>query len=108
MKGDEDNFKPFYNWCFDYLREERKILTIEEVQTLWLMLGMPPRWKLWPQWLEFLIEKKKRKHLTRDEWCVILVFSQEYKNSVDNYDPDGPWSSLIDDFVGFLKGEDNE
>lgn len=106
--GDMEAFQPFYNWCFDYLREDRKILAIEEVQTLWTMLNMASRWKMWAQWLEFLVEKKKRKHLTRDEWCVILIFSKEYPTSVENYDPDGPWSSLIDDFVGFLNGEEVE
>jgi hypothetical protein len=55
--------QPFYNWCFDYLREDRKILTIEEVQTLWSMLGMPSRWKLWGQWQEFLVKKKQRTHV---------------------------------------------
>jgi len=100
---DEETFKPFYNWCFDYLREDRKILSIEEVQTLWTMLGLPARWKLWSQWQDFLVNKKKRKHLSRDEWCVLLVFSIEFKTSVETYDPDGPWSSLLDDFVSFIK-----
>lgn len=87
--ADYDSFKPFYNWCFDYLREERKILTMEEVQTLWNMLGMAKRWKFWAQWMEFLTKKKKRVHLTRDEWCVILVFSHEFPENVDGYGKEG-------------------
>lgn len=79
------------------------------MQTLWNMLGMAQRWKkFWPQWMDFLLNKKKRAHLTRDEWCVILVFSHDYPDSLDGYDPDGAWSALIDDFVSFIKGEDVE
>ena len=102
---DDENFKPFYNFTFDYLREDRKILSMEEVKTLWMMLDMQSRWKLWKEWLDFLIERKKREYLSRDEWCVILTFATEHKNDVDNYDPDGPWPVLVDEFVSHLKGE---
>jgi hypothetical protein len=52
--------------------------------------------------------KKKREYLSRDEFFVVLTFAQEHPDGVDNYDPDGPWPVLIDDFVAFLKGEDND
>jgi len=36
-------FKLFYYYCFDYLKEERKILGMEEAVTVWGMLGMEKR-----------------------------------------------------------------
>lgn len=102
---DDDAFKPFYNWTFDYLREDRKILSIEEVKTLWSMLGMANRWQLWNRWLEFVLDKKKRQYLSRDEWCVVLTFAMEHKDGIESYDPEGPWPVLMDDFVQFVKGE---
>jgi DCN1-like protein 4/5 len=102
--ADADAFKLFYNWCFDYLREDRKILSMEETKTLWSMLDMTSRWTLWGKWIEFL-EKKKRKYLSRDEWCVVLTFSKE---KIEDYDEDGAWPSLVDDFVDFYNGVDED
>lgn len=108
MEDNEESFKPFYAWCFDYLREDRRVLSAEEVKTLWNMLGMAGRWKLWGKWLEYLFTKKKREYMSRDEWCVTLTFAQEHKNSIDNYDADGAWPVLIDDFVRFINGEEDD
>ncbi len=60
LSGDAELFKNFYCWTFDYLRDDRKILTMDEAKTLWSMLGMAARWKQWKQWLDFLLIKKKR------------------------------------------------
>ncbi len=52
---DPELFKQLYCFVFDYLREDRKILSIDEVKTLWNMLGLEKRWKLWKQWLDFVL-----------------------------------------------------
>lgn len=99
--GDIENFKTFYGWCFDYLKEDRKILSMEEVKLLWTMLDLESRWKLWPQWLAFL-ESKKREYLSRDEWNVLLTFLLQHPNGVQEVDEDSFWPVLFDEFVDFV------
>lgn len=106
--SDDEVFKSFYAWTFDYLREDRKILSMEEAKTIWMMLDMRKRWKLWDRWMEFLVDTKKRQYISRDEWCVVLTFAEEHPSGVDAYDPEGPWPVLLDDFVLFVKGEQRD
>eukprot|EP01117_Protostelium_nocturnum_P019898 TRINITY_DN873_c0_g1_i1.p1 TRINITY_DN873_c0_g1~~TRINITY_DN873_c0_g1_i1.p1 ORF type:complete len:396 (+),score=157.60 TRINITY_DN873_c0_g1_i1:165-1352(+) len=93
-------FKSFYQFCFDYLKEERKILSMEEALTVWEMIGMDKRWPLMGKWIEFLAEKKA---ISRDTWRLFLNFTEQFPNDVSTYDADGCWPSMIDDFVDFMQ-----
>lgn len=109
--SDNEGFRPFYLWCFGYLLDnDRKILSIEEVQTLWLLLKMESRWpKAWDKWDSFLTDKVKRTHLSRDEWGGLLSFIVDNPDGVtEDYDDTGAYPLLLDDFVDFCNGkEDN-
>jgi len=94
-------FKQFYYFVFDYLKEDKKILAMEEATTVWDMLGMGERWALFPQWLEFLREKKA---ISRDTWRLFLNFIEQYPRDLSNYDSDGCWPSMIDEFVELIQG----
>jgi len=52
-------FKSFYNYVFEYLREEKKIISIEEAKTVWEMLKMPERWSMFPKFIAFAETKTK-------------------------------------------------
>ena len=106
--GDSEVFKVFYEFVFDYLKEDRKILSLTEAKMLWSVLDMSSRWCLWNQFSDYLIETKKREYISRDEWNLALAFAKEHPEGVEEYDEDGPWPSLIDDFVSHLKGDDEE
>jgi len=95
-----NNFKNFYNWVFDYLKEERKILAMEEAVTVWEMLSMYERWPLMPLWVSFLKEKRA---VSRDTWKLFLTFTEQYPKTLSNYDADGCWPSMIDEFVEWTK-----
>ncbi|PRP84918.1 hypothetical protein PROFUN_07572 [Planoprotostelium fungivorum] len=89
-------FKQFYNYCFDYLKEERKILGMEEAVTVWGMLKMDKRWPLMEKWLAFATQ---RKAISRDTWRLFLTFTEQYPKDISTYDAEGCWPSMIDDFV---------
>jgi len=93
-------FKLFYFYVFDYLKEDKKILAVEEATTVWDMLGMNQRWPLMTSWLEFLHDKKA---VSRDTWRLFLNFTEQYPNNLDNYDTDGCWPSMIDEFVEYVQ-----
>lgn len=66
IKNNEAQFKKFYNFVFDYLREEKTVLgksdkiktltfsVIEEATTLWNIVLKDRKWDLYDSWLEFL------------------------------------------------------
>jgi hypothetical protein len=47
------DFRQFYNFTFDYLKEDKKILLTEEALMVWKML-FTTRWPLLDKWLAFV------------------------------------------------------
>eukprot|EP01118_Nematostelium_gracile_P010664 TRINITY_DN370_c0_g1_i1.p1 TRINITY_DN370_c0_g1~~TRINITY_DN370_c0_g1_i1.p1 ORF type:complete len:398 (-),score=125.38 TRINITY_DN370_c0_g1_i1:26-1219(-) len=92
-------FKSFYNYVFDYLKEDKKILSLEEAVTVWDMLGMHQRWPLMGNWVTYLQDKKA---ISRDTWRLFFNFIEQYPTNLDAYDADGCWPSLIDEFVDHM------
>jgi len=98
-----DNFRRFYFWIFDYLKEEHKtILLLEEATTVWSMLGLDKQWALWPKFQEYL-EVVKVKSISKDTWRQFYDFIKVHPNSLDNYDEGGSWPVLIDEYVEWSK-----
>jgi len=95
-------FKIFYFWVFDYLKEDRKILSMEEAITVWEMLEMNKRWPLMPRWLQHV---QRYKAISRDTWRLLHNFMEQYPNDVGKYDSEGCWPSMIDEFVEELTKE---
>jgi len=93
-------FKQFYYYVFDYLKEDKKILGMEEATTVWDMLGMNERWPLFGKWLAYLSGKKA---ISRDTWRLFYNFIEQYPKDIQNYDTDGCWPSMIDEFVEYAK-----
>lgn len=95
-------FKQFYNYVFDYLKEEKKILVMEEALTVWDMLGFNERWPLFGRWVQYLSDKKS---VSRDTWRLFLSFTEQYPKDLSSYDSDSCWPSMIDEFVDKIKEE---
>jgi len=93
-------FKQFYFYVFDYLREDKKILPLDECLTVWGMLSMDKRWPLWGKWVKYLEGKKA---ISRDTWRLFANFMEQYPKDLNNYDADGCWPSMIDDFVEWCR-----
>jgi len=95
-------FKQFYNYVFDYLREDKKILVMEEAVTVWDMLGFNERWPMFSKWVAFLQDKKS---VSKDTWKLFLNFTEQYPKDLSAYDESGCWPSVIDEFVDRIKEE---
>jgi len=98
-------FKQFYNFTFDYLKEEKKVLAIEEAAVLWEILGMDTKWALYPKWAEFLKDKKA---VSRDTWRLFISFMDQFPKDVASYDADGCWPSVIDEFVDHVRNSEKK
>lgn len=100
---DVNQFKVFYNFCFDYVRgTEKKSISMDEAKILWnVTLG--PRYRYLDMWIEFLTKHNKGRNITKDTWSLFFEFTRLVDESLEDYDPDGAWPTLIDEFVEYAK-----
>jgi hypothetical protein len=97
-------FKDFYCFLFDYLKEDsnKTVLLIDEANMVWTTLEMPRRWPLFARFTTFLTSTGV-KCVNRDAWRQMLEFARVYPKSIDNFDADGAWPLLFDEFVDYLQ-----
>ncbi|XP_059700832.1 DCN1-like protein 4 isoform X4 [Haemorhous mexicanus] len=98
------NFKLIYRYAFDFAREkDQRSLDINTAKCmLGLLLGKA--WSLFPVFHQFL-EQSKYKVINKDQWCNVLEFSRTINLDLSNYDEDGAWPVLLDEFVEWYKGK---
>ncbi|RXW21120.1 hypothetical protein EST38_g4745 [Candolleomyces aberdarensis] len=56
-----------------------------------------------PSVLDFLAEKPNYKATNKDLWSMMLEFCQTVNPSLQDYEADGAWPTLLDDFVAWKK-----
>ncbi|CAG5115631.1 unnamed protein product [Candidula unifasciata] len=97
-------FKNIYRFAFDFAREkDQRCMDIDTAKAM-LSLVLGKSWPLFSSFHQFL-EQSKYKVINKDQWCNILEFSRTIKPSLDNYDEDGAWPVMLDEFVEWSKEE---
>ncbi|KAK3100455.1 hypothetical protein FSP39_020327 [Pinctada imbricata] len=99
---DPVRFKNIYRFAFDFARDkDQRSMDIETAKAM-LALLLGKHWSLFPSFNMYL-EQSKYKVINKDQWCNILEFSRSIMSDLSNYDEDGAWPVLLDEFVEWLK-----
>lgn len=99
---DEDTFSEIYNFTFDWAKEKgQKTLALETALALWQLLFAELQWPLIDQWCQF-IQERHNNAISRDVWLQLLKFAKTVDATLSNYDAEGAWPCLLDEFVEYL------
>lgn len=99
---DSSTFKNFYDFVFEYNKEEgQKSMACEVAIASWKML-LNGKFKHLDLWCQFVLEHYK-KAISRDTWQQFYDFQRSINKDFSNYDPDGAWPVLIDEFVEWAR-----
>jgi len=100
-------FKNIYRYAYDFARDKDQRSMDLETGKAMLQLLLGKHWTLYGSFHQFL-EQSKYKVINKDQWCNILEFSKSIHPDLSNYDEDGAWPVLLDEFVEWLKSRPTE
>ncbi|TRY67172.1 hypothetical protein TCAL_03086 [Tigriopus californicus] len=99
---DPNRFKDFYQFTFNYAKNPgQKSLELEMALAYWNIV-LEGRFQFLNIWITFLKENHKRS-IPKDTWNLLLDFAQTVDEKMSNYDENGAWPVLIDDFVEYAR-----
>ncbi|KAL5719727.1 hypothetical protein ACHQM5_012692 [Ranunculus cassubicifolius] len=99
---DDQKFREIYNFAFGWAKEKgQKSLALDTAIGMWQLLFAEKQWPLVEHWCQFL-QVKHNKAISRDTWSQLLEFAKTVDSTLSNYDSQGAWPYLIDEFVEYL------
>ena len=99
----EKQFAKVYKFTYKFAANANGFRTIdlETAIALWDLL-VTNKSSFLQQWKDFLKSKKDQNTISNDTWDLFLSLIETTKGSIANFEDDGAWPSLIDEFVLFM------
>ncbi|XP_045470259.1 DCN1-like protein 5 isoform X2 [Harmonia axyridis] len=102
LLNDPNTFKAIYRYAYDFARDkDQRSMDLETAKAM-LQLLLGRTWSLYVHFSQFL-DQSKYKVINKDQWCNILEFSKTISIDLSNYDVDGAWPVMLDEFVEWLR-----
>lgn len=101
-------FKDVYNYAYLFSREKgQKCVQLETAVAMWELLVPVSRWPRCPEWCAF-VQEHHRRAVSRDTWTQLLDFMRNIEDDFSNYDENGAWPYLIDEFVEWVRSREQQ
>ncbi|KAJ6500578.1 Cullin binding-domain-containing protein [Mycena sanguinolenta] len=91
-------FQTLYSFCFTLAKQEC-------TSTAFWSVLLVPKYPIMSEVLEFIAEKGSYKATNKDLWSMMLEFCRTVQPSLHDYEADGAWPTLLDDFVAWKKAK---
>lgn len=97
-------FQKIYRFTYGFLLQEGQRVLPQDIAVEYWKLLLPGKYEGLDQWLTFVTDVYKR-NISKDAWNMLYEFIlyQAKDPSLENYDEDGAWPSVIDEYVEYLK-----
>ena len=82
--------------------EDHRSLELDTSKAL-LSILLGEKWKLLGSFLTYLDHQKQYRVINKDQWYNIHEFSHTIKQDLSNYDPNGAWPVILDEFVEWME-----
>ncbi|RNA24813.1 DCN1 1 [Brachionus plicatilis] len=102
LNNDLNKFKDLYHFTFNFGKNpSQKSLDLEDAVEYWKMI-LNEKFSYLNLWIDFLNEHHK-KSISKDTWNLLLEFAININRDFSNYDEEGAWPVLIDEFVEYAR-----
>ncbi|XP_065828567.1 DCN1-like protein 4 [Oscarella lobularis] len=95
---DQDAFKSIHRFAFDFAKDKGQRSLETSAARIMLSILFEDVWPDLPSFLQFL-ELSDYRVINKDQWFNILEFSRTVSTDLKNYDEDGAWPVLLDEYV---------
>lgn len=100
--SDRHRCKEIYAFTFQFaLDQGQRCLPVEMCVELWKLL-LRPHFALLDQWLAF-VEQRVKNAISKDTWMMLYDLATQVQPDLSDYDMNGAWPVLIDEFVEAVK-----
>ena len=104
---DSPVFKEVYHFTFAYGKSAgQRSLDLEVALAYWGIL-FQDGFALFPLWKEYMTTQYKRA-VTKDTWNLLFDFAATIKTDFSNYDEEGAWPVVLDQFVSWAKARNGQ